>query len=146
MTTEKKPIMELEHIKKILPHRYPFLLVDRVLEMTEDRIVAVKNISGSEPYFQGHFPDKPVMPGVLMIESLAQAGGILMLSKSENRGKIAYLVAVNHARFRKMVLPGDRLVLEVTVTKMKSKVGVVECRATVDHEEVCSTEIMFTLA
>ena len=137
--------MELEQIKKILPHRYPFLLVDKVLEMGENRIVALKNVSGCEPFFQGHFPEKPVMPGVLMIESLAQAGGILMLSKSENKGKIAYLVAVNQARFRKMVLPGDRLILEAVVTKLKSKIGIIECKATVEGQEVCSAEIMSTL-
>ena len=144
--TEKKPVMELEQIKKILPHRYPFLFVDRVLEMTENHIVAVKNVSGSEPYFQGHFPTRPVMPGVLMVESLAQAGGVLMLSKSKNKGKMAYLVSIENARFRKLVTPGDQLILRVDLVKMKSRIGLIKGSATVDGEEVCSADIMFSLA
>ena len=145
MTSEKKPLMDREAIKAVLPHREPFLFVDRVLEMAGNRIVAVKDVRRDEPYFQGHFPTKPVMPGVLIVEALAQAGGVLMLSKSENRGKIAYLATVNNARFRKMVLPGDTLILEATVTKMKSKVGIMECVAKVKDQEVCRAEIMFAL-
>ena len=142
--TEKDP-MQLEEIKKILPHRYPFLLVDRIIEIKGSKAVGIKNLSGNEPFFQGHFPERPVMPGVLMIEALAQVGGVLMLSKSENRGKIAYLVGVNNARFRRTVVPGDQLRLEVEVIKMKSKVGVVQAVASVDGEEACNAEIMFTL-
>jgi 3-hydroxyacyl-[acyl-carrier-protein] dehydratase len=138
--------LELEEIKKILPHRYPFLLIDRILEMSADSAVGIKNVSGSEPFFQGHFPEKPVMPGVLMIEALAQVGGVLMLTKSENKGKIAYLVAVNNARFRKLVTPGDQLRLEIRLVKYKIKVGVVHGVAKVNGEEVCDAEIMFTLA
>ena len=138
--------LELEDIKKILPHRYPFLLIDRILEMNADSAVGLKNISGAEPFFQGHFPEKPVMPGVLMIEALAQVGGVLMLTKSENKGKIAYLVAVNNARFRKTVIPGDQLRLEIQLLKYKTKIGVVHGVAKVDGREVCDAEIMFTLA
>ena len=145
MSAEKKPLMEREDIKAVLPHRDPFLFVDRVLEMGEHSIVALKYVRSDEPHFEGHFPSKPVMPGVLIIEALAQAGGVLMLSKSENRGKIAYLATVNSARFRKMVLPGDTLILEATVVKMKSKVGIVQCVAKVKEEEVCRAEIMFAL-
>ena len=138
-------LMDIEQIKKILPHRYPFLLVDRILEMSDHRVVALKNVSANESFFQGHFPQKPVMPGVLIVEAMAQAGGVMMLSRSENSGKLAYLVAVNEARFRRMVVPGDQLRLEVEVLKMKSKVGLVKGRAFVGNDEACSAEIMFTL-
>lgn len=145
---EEKPkgyLLDSEQIKKILPHRYPFLLVDRILEMSDTRVVGLKNVSLSESFFQGHFPQKPVMPGVLMIEALAQTGGVMMLSRGENRQKLAYLVAVNEARFRRMVIPGDQLRLEVEVIKMKSKIGLVKGVASVNGEEACSAEIMFTL-
>ena len=150
MTDSKKPLnrgylLDSEEIKKILPHRYPFLLVDRILEMSDTRVVGLKNVSNSESFFQGHFPQKPVMPGVLMIEALAQTGGVMMLSRGENHGKLAYLVAVNEARFRRMVVPGDQLILEVEVIKMKSKIGLVKGVARVGGEEACSAEIMFTL-
>jgi UDP-3-O-[3-hydroxymyristoyl] N-acetylglucosamine deacetylase/3-hydroxyacyl-[acyl-carrier-protein] dehydratase len=141
----KETPMEIEEIKTILPHRYPFLLLDRIVEMTDDRIVGIKNVSISEPFFQGHFPQKPVMPGVLIIEALAQTGGILMLSKPEYAGKLAYLVAVNEARFRKAVVPGDQLRLEVDLKKVKVRLGIVDCVAKVDGKEVCSAEIMFSL-
>ncbi|MGH7197157.1 MAG: UDP-3-O-acyl-N-acetylglucosamine deacetylase [Candidatus Omnitrophota bacterium] len=141
----KETPMEIDEIKKVLPHRYPFLLVDRVIEMTDDRIVCIKNVSISEPFFQGHFPEKPVMPGVLILEALAQTGGILMLSKPEYAGKLAYLVAVNEARFRKTVIPGDQLRLEVDLKKVKARLGIVDCVAKVGPEEVCSAEIMFSL-
>ena len=145
MTAGKKPLMNREDIKAVLPHRDPFLFVDQVLEMSENRVVALKYVTMDEPHFKGHFPIKPVMPGVLIVEALAQAGGVLMLSKSENRGKIAYLATINSARFRKMVVPGDELILEVTVTKMKSKIGLVDCVAKVRGDEVCKAEIMFAL-
>ena len=136
----------VEEIKKILPHRYPFLLVDRVLEIGEKNIVAIKNISGMEPFFQGHFPQRPVMPGVLMVEALAQAGGVLILSKPEHRGKMAFLASITSARFRKVVVPGDQLRLEVEVLKYKSRVGVIKGTAKVDQDVACETEIMFSLA
>ena len=138
--------MDQEAIKKILPHRHPFLLVDRVLEMGEKNIVAVKNVSASEDYFKGHFPQRPVMPGVLMVEALAQAGGVLMLSKSEHRGKLAFLASVSNARFRRIVVPGEELRLEVEILKFKSRVGIVKGVAKVGQDVACEAEIMFSLA
>ena len=141
-----KTTLNIEQIKEILPHRYPFLLVDRVLEMTGTTAVGLKNVTANEPFFQGHFPQRPVMPGVLMIEALAQLGGILMLSKSENRGKIAYLASVTNARFRRVVVPGDQLRLEIEIVRLKSKIGLMKGSAKVGSEEVCDVEIMFSLA
>lgn len=138
--------MDLEDIKKILPHRDPFIMVDQILEIKEDFIVGVKHLNPNEPFFKGHFPGRPVMPGVLMVEALAQTGGVLVLSKSENRGKIAYLVSVNEARFRRVVVPGEELRLEVKVLKMKSRIGLVHGKAFVGKEIACEAEIMFSLA
>lgn len=138
--------MELEEIKKILPHRYPFLLIDRIIEMKDHRAVGIKNVSVAEPYFQGHFPERPVMPGVLILESLAQVGGLLIISESENRGRLAFLMAIKDAKFRRAVVPGDQLRLEVKMVKLRSKVGVVQGVAKVEGKEVCSAEIMFAWA
>ncbi|OIO39709.1 MAG: 3-hydroxyacyl-[acyl-carrier-protein] dehydratase FabZ [Candidatus Omnitrophica bacterium CG1_02_49_16] len=135
----------LEAIRKVLPHRYPFLLVDRILEMGPMSVVGLKNVSGNELFFQGHFPDRPVMPGVLLVEALAQVGGVMMLSKIENKGKVAYLASIDKARFRKPVVPGDQVRLEVKVLKMKSAIGIIQGVATVDGQEVCEAEIMFAL-
>ena len=142
----KPVVMDLAQIKEVLPHRYPFLFVDRVLDLSETAITALKNVSGSEPFFQGHFPQRPVMPGVLMVEALAQAGGILLLSKGENNGKVAYLASIENARFRRLVTPGDQLLLRIELVKMKSRIGLVKGTATVDGEEVCNADIMFSLA
>jgi 3-hydroxyacyl-[acyl-carrier-protein] dehydratase len=116
-------ILDTNGIQKILPHRYPFLLVDGILEMEpRKRIVGVKNVSINEPYFQGHFPGKPIMPGVLIVEALAQTGGLLLLMEVPDREhKLLYFVAIDEARFRRPVVPGDQLRLEVTVISWRSR-------------------------
>lgn len=129
-------ILDNVGIQKILPHRYPFLFVDAVLEIERlKRIVAIKNLSINEPFFQGHFPGKPVMPGVIIIESMAQTGGILLMSEIEERDKkLFFLAAVDESRFRRPVLPGDQLRIEVTVLKWKIKFCKLQAVATVNGD------------
>ena len=140
--------MDINEIKNLLPHRYPFLLVDRVLEFNPgESLVAIKNVSVNEPYFQGHFPEKPVMPGVLIIEALAQATGLLAFStgnKGAERETLYYLVGIDNARFKQPVIPGDQLRLEVTVTKQKRGIWVFDTRATVDGKVAATAVIMCT--
>ena len=136
------PAMDIQAIQKILPHRYPFLLVDRVLELENNvRGVAIKNVSMNEPFFQGHFPDMPVMPGVLIVESLAQLSGIVASDDALGGERTGFFAAINHARFRQPVVPGDQLRLEADILKRKSGVVKVSCRATVDGAPVCEAEL-----
>jgi len=145
--TDPASAIDASAIMKILPHRYPFLLVDRVVSLEEGRrAVGIKNVSINEDFFQGHFPGRPVMPGVLIIEAMAQLGGVLMLSPRENRGKIAFFMAANKIKFRRPVVPGDQLVLEVEVGKLRSKTGQVMTKASVDGEVVAEAQLMFALA
>jgi 3-hydroxyacyl-[acyl-carrier-protein] dehydratase len=137
--------LDREDIKKILPHREPFLFVDRILELSDTQAVGVKEVRADEPYFKGHFPGKPVMPGVLMIEALAQVGGIIMLSRAEYHGKIAYFASIQKARFRKIVQPGDDLYLEVQILKTKTRIGMAKGVGKVNGVEVCDAEFMFSL-
>ncbi len=133
-------------IQEILPHRYPFLLVDRIIEFTEGkRIVGQKNVTANEPYFQGHFPGKPIMPGVLILEALAQTGAVLVLGRPENKGKIALFAGIDNCRFKRQVVPGDQLRLEIEVIKFRGTVGKCLAQATVDGELACSAELMFVL-
>lgn len=138
--------MDREAIQTVIPHRDPFLLIDGVIEMSERTIKGFKNVNPSEPYFKGHFPGRPVMPGVLMIEAMAQLGGVLMLSKSENKGKIAYFASIMSARFRRVVVPGERLDMEVELVKLKSRVGLTKGIAKVGGEVACEAEMMFSMA
>ena len=140
--------MELsaQQLLGILPHRYPFLLLDRVLEVEPGiRAVGQKNVTINEPFFVGHFPEHPIMPGVLIIEMMAQVGGVMLLTLDEHRGKLAYLAGVEDARFRKPVLPGDVLVAEVTKTKSRGSIGWVKAEAKVDGVVVCHAVLMFAL-
>ncbi len=138
--------MDINEIKQIIPHRYPFLLVDKVLEMEEGkRVVGLKNVSVNEPFFQGHFPDYPVMPGVLIVEALAQVGAVAMLGKEENRGKLGFLAGVDKCRFKRQVKPGDQLKLEVEIVRVKGPIGKGKGIATVDGELACEAEITFAI-
>ncbi|MDH4258441.1 MAG: 3-hydroxyacyl-ACP dehydratase FabZ [Candidatus Aminicenantes bacterium] len=142
-----KELFDIEKILKILPHRYPFLLVDRVLRLEERKsLVAVKNVTYNEPFFQGHFPRLKVMPGVLIIESLAQAGGILLYNSLPEPEKVlVFLSAVNNAKFRKPVVPGDQLRLEVEFLRLKKRFCHMEGKACVDGEVVAEAEILASL-
>jgi beta-hydroxyacyl-[acyl carrier protein] dehydratase FabZ len=139
---EGKPL-DINMIQKILPHRYPFLLVDKIISSTDKTIVGIKNVTINEPFFQGHFPGHPIMPGVLILEAMAQVGGIGALSLPENLGKMAYFLSIKEAKFRKPVLPGDQLVIEVEVLKKKLSVLQVRATAKVDGEVVTEAEMMF---
>lgn len=139
-------IIDTAMIMRILPHRYPFLLVDKIISMEKGkRAVGIKNVTMNENFFVGHFPGRPVMPGVLIIEAMAQVGGVMMLSPEENQGKLAFFMAVDGVKFRKTVLPGDQLVIEVTAGRIKSKTGKVYGKAYVDDKIVAEGELMFAL-
>lgn len=137
--------LDVNVIKRILPHRYPFLLVDKIIMMDATHIIGIKNVSANENFFQGHFPGRPIMPGVLIVEAMAQTAGILMLNKEENFGKLAYFIGIDNVRFRKTVVPGDQLVLEVEVTRVKSRAGQGRGQAKVDGKLVCEADLMFSL-
>ncbi|HLQ40938.1 MAG TPA: 3-hydroxyacyl-ACP dehydratase FabZ [Tetragenococcus sp.] len=138
--------MNVQEIKEIIPHRFPMLLIDRVEELEAGkRIVAKKNVTINEPFFQGHFPHEPVMPGVLIIEAMAQAGAVALLSLEQFHGKTAYFGAIDKAKFRKKVTPGDTLVLEVELLKVKSSAGVGKGIARVDGKKVAEAELTFMM-
>jgi 3-hydroxyacyl-[acyl-carrier-protein] dehydratase len=138
-------MLSFTDIQHILPHRYPFLLLDRVIEMGEDRVVGIKNVSGNEPFFQGHFPDFPVMPGVLIVEASAQLGAAYLLQKPEYAGKIAFLTGLDGWRFRRQVVPGDTLRIELAKLSLRSSFGKATARVTVDDQLVASGDIMFAI-
>jgi beta-hydroxyacyl-ACP dehydratase FabZ len=131
-----------------IPHRYPFLLVDRVLDYKEGEwIKTLKNVTMNEPFFQGHFPGEPIMPGVLQIEAMAQTGGILALLSDKSEDKIAFFMTINNAKFRKPVVPGDQIIFKVSITKVARK-SIIQCHgeATVEGSVVSEADLMFTVA
>lgn len=139
-------MLNINEIKEIIPHRYPFLLIDKITELDEGkRAVGIKNVTINEPFFQGHFPDYPVMPGVLIVEALAQVGAVAMLIKEENKGKIAFFTGIDNFRFKEQVKPGDTLKLEVEVIRVKGPIGKGKAIATVDDKLVAEGELMFAI-
>ena len=146
---EPEPVktgMDIGDILKILPHRYPFLLIDRVIELVRMKsIVALKNVTITEPFFQGHFPNQPIMPGVLQLEAIAQVAGVMMLRQAENFGKLAYFMSAESVRWRKPVRPGDTLVIDVELTKSRGKIGKAKGTCKVNGEVVSEAEVTFML-
>ncbi|RPF54130.1 3-hydroxyacyl-ACP dehydratase FabZ [Aquisalibacillus elongatus] len=139
-------MLDIEQIKSIIPHRYPFLLIDQVDELEEGkRAVGYKNVTANEPFFQGHFPEYMVMPGVLIVEALAQVGAVAILQKEENQGKLGMFTGIDKCRFKRQVKPGDRLKLEVEMLRLKGPIGKAKALATVDGEMACEAEIMFAV-
>ncbi len=140
-------LMNVVEIQKILPHRYPFLLVDRMIEMDDQtgKAVGIKNVTMNEGFFAGHFPGHPVMPGVLILEAMAQVAGVLLLSKAEQKGKLAYFTAIDNARFRRVVVPGDQLRFEVQLTRSRSRTGQVQGKAFVGDQLAAEADLMFAL-
>src|SRR5438477_3947948 len=137
------PSLDIQAIREILPHRFPMLLVDFIEELEADRVVGIKNVTANEPFFVGHFPDFPVMPGVLIVEAMAQVAGVLVLKSMPDRDKkLVLLVAIENAKFRKPVVPGDQLLLEMAVIKRKASVAKMAGRATVNGVLVAEAEVM----
>ena len=139
-------MLTVKEIKDILPHRYPFLMIDRVEEVVEGKSAkGYKNVTINENFFNGHFPDYPVMPGVLILEALAQMGAICILSMEDFKGKIGFLGGADKVRWKKQVMPGDKLDLEIEIVKLRGSIGVGKGKATVDGSLVCEGEIMFAI-
>lgn len=139
-------VLNSNDIQKIIPHRYPFLLVDKIIELEKgQKAVGIKCVSANEMYFMGHFPSEHVMPGVLIIEALAQVGAVALLSEEENKGKIAYFAGIKNAKFRHKVVPGDTLRLETELIKIRGSVGIGKAVAYVDDKIACEAEISFAI-
>ena len=139
-------MLDITQIKEIIPHRYPFLLVDKIVEIEEGkRAVGIKNVTANEEFFNGHFPDYPDMPGVLIVEALAQVGAVAVLKLEENRGKIGFFAGIDNCRFKRQVKPGDQLRLEVEMIKLRGPIGKGKAVATVDGELACEAEITFAI-
>ena len=139
-------MLDITQIKEIIPHRYPFLLIDRIIELEPgQKAVALKCVSGNEEFFSGHFPQHPVMPGVLIVEALAQVGAVVMLSKEENKDKIAFFAGIDGFRFKREVVPGDQLRLEVEITKLKGPIGKGNAVASVGDQLAAQGELMFAI-
>jgi 3-hydroxyacyl-[acyl-carrier-protein] dehydratase len=138
-------MLGIEEIKKILPHRYPFLLVDRILEISSHRAVGIKNVTINEYFFQGHYPDHPVMPGVLIVEAMAQVGALLILNPDSKESVVPYLASIEGIKFRKPVYPGDQLRIEVETLAMKANMGKMKATAFVEKDIVTEGVMMFAL-
>jgi len=139
--------MNKKDIEDIIPHRFPFLLIDKVIEIEPGkRIKAVKYVSRDEYYFDGHFPSNPIMPGVLIVETIAQAGAVLALMMPENKGKLVLFAGINKARFKRIVRPGDEMIVEAELESIKRNIGKARGKATVGGEAACITEIMFAFS
>ncbi len=139
-------MINIQEIFRLLPHRYPFLLVDRILEVDGEHVIGLKNITINEPFFVGHFPDEPVMPGVLLLEAMGQVAAMLEVNLPEASGMVSYLTGVNNARFRRPVKPGDQLITEARLIKFRSRVGKVQVTGRVDGEVAAEAELSFVLA
>ena len=139
--------LDTKQIQEVIPHRYPMLLVDRILELEPmKRAVGIKNLTINEAFFQGHFPQEPVMPGVLLLEAMAQVGGVAMLYPEENRGKIAYFAGMENVRFRRPVVPGDQLRMEAELQKVRGSIGRLSAKAFVEGELVAEGDFLFALS
>jgi UDP-3-O-[3-hydroxymyristoyl] N-acetylglucosamine deacetylase/3-hydroxyacyl-[acyl-carrier-protein] dehydratase len=137
--------MSIEEVMKMLPHRYPMLLVDRILKIEGNKIVGVKNVTMNEPHFLGHFPGHPIMPGVLQLEAMAQVAGILLLKRIEAANQIAYFMSAEQVKWRKPVVPGDVLVIEIDLVKIRGKIGKAKGVCKVDGEVVSEADVTFML-
>ncbi|MGV8124154.1 MAG: 3-hydroxyacyl-ACP dehydratase FabZ [Candidatus Xenobiia bacterium LiM19] len=138
-------MLGIKEIKEILPHRYPFLLVDRIIELSEKRAVGLKNVTINEPFFQGHYPEHPVMPGVLIAEAVAQVGAILIMKPCVGEGMVPYLAGIDKLRYRRPVYPGDQLIIEVDMLSMKARIGKMKAKVFVDGELAVEGTMMFAL-
>ena len=139
-------MLNIDPIKELIPHRYPFLLVDKILELeVGKKAIGIKNVSINEPFFQGHFPEYPIMPGVLIVEAMAQVGAVAMMSMEENKGKLGVFAGIDKVRFKKEVRPGDTLKMEVEMVSIRRNIGKANAKAYVGEELVCSGELMFAL-
>lgn len=140
-------MLTYDQIKAIIPHRPPFLLIDRVTEIEPGKICkGIKQVSGNEPFFEGHFPDYAVMPGVLIVEALAQVGAVALLQQEEFKGKLAFFAGIDKCRFKKQVTPGDTLELSVEITRLRGPIGKGTAIATVDGQVACQCEITFAIS
>lgn len=137
-------MLTTSQIERILPHRYPFLLVDRILELSADHVVGLKNVTANEPYFEGHFPGYPLMPGVIIIEAMAQVAGTMVVSRPEFHGHVAYFAAIDSARFRRPITPGDQLRIEMDLVWVRRKIARVRGLARVDGEVAAEAEMTFS--